>query len=77
MQLREYIHHHPHRRAVIRELADHLGLASTSSIDHWLAGIRKVPVAHVAGIVEFSRGQVQPVELRPDVDLFHKIGKVA
>tara|TARA_B110000908_G_C10107943_1_gene381644 strand:+ start:580 stop:813 length:234 start_codon:yes stop_codon:yes gene_type:complete len=77
MQLKKFIRSHPNKSKVKRDLADVLGLASTSSVDHWLAGIRKVPVEHIAGIVTFSRGQIQPIDLRPDVALFHKIGKVA
>ncbi|MBT3506139.1 MAG: hypothetical protein HN475_10320 [Piscirickettsiaceae bacterium] len=77
MQLKKFIRSHQNRSKVKRELADVLGLSSTSSVDQWLAGIRKVPVDHIAGIVSFSDGQIQPVDLRPDVALFHKIGKVA
>ena len=76
MQLKDFIRSHQDRSKVKRELANVLGLSSTSSVDHWLAAIRKVPVEHVAGIVSFSDGQIQPVDLRPDVELFHKIGKV-
>tara|TARA_B110001469_G_scaffold116807_1_gene122258 strand:- start:107 stop:340 length:234 start_codon:yes stop_codon:yes gene_type:complete len=76
MQLKSFIRSHQNRSKVKRELANVLGLSSTSSVDHWLADIRKVPVEHVAGIVSFSDGQIQPVDLRPDVELFHKIGKV-
>jgi DNA-binding transcriptional regulator YdaS (Cro superfamily) len=77
MQLKKFIRSHQNRSKVKRELADVLGLSSTSSVDQWLAGIRKVPVDHIAGIVSFSDGQIQPVDLRPDVELFHMIGKVA
>ena len=77
MQLKKFIRSHPNRTKVKGDLADALGLSSTSSIDQWLAGIRKVPVVHIDGIVAFSRGQIQPIDLRPDVALFHKIGKVA
>ncbi len=77
MQLKKFIRSHPNRTKVKGDLADALGLSSTSSIDQWLAGIRKVPVVHIDGIVTFSRGQIQPIDLRPDVALFHKIGKVA
>jgi|TARA_R110000787_G_scaffold280279_1_gene390919 DNA-binding transcriptional regulator YdaS (Cro superfamily) len=77
MQLKKFIRSHQNRSKVKRELADVLGLSSTSSVDQWLAGIRKVPVDHIAGIVSFSDGQIQPVDLRPDVALFHMIGKVA
>ena len=77
MQLKKFIRSHQNRSKVKRELADVLGLYSTSSVDQWLAGIRKVPVDHIAGIVSFSDGQIQPVDLRPDVALFHMIGKVA
>jgi len=77
MQLKNFIRSHPNRSKVKRDLADVLGLSSTSSVDQWLAGIRKVPVEHIDGIVTFSRGQIQPIDLRPDVALFHKIGKVA
>jgi len=77
MQLKKFIRSHPNRTKVKGDLADALGLSSTSSIDQWLAGIRKVPVVHIDGIVVFSRGQIQPIDLRPDVALFHKIGKVA
>lgn len=77
MQLKKFIRSHPNRTKVKGDLAESLGLSSTSSIDQWLAGIRKVPVVHIDGIVTFSRGQIQPIDLRPDVALFHKIGKVA
>ena len=77
MQLKKFIRSHPNRTKVKGDLAEALGLSSTSSIDQWLAGIRKVPVVHIDGIVVFSRGQIQPIDLRPDVALFHKIGKVA
>lgn len=77
MQLKKFIRSHPNRTKVKGDLAEALGLSSTSSIDQWLAGIRKVPVVHIDGIVTFSRGQIQPIDLRPDVALFHKIGKVA
>lgn len=77
MQLKKFIRSHPNRTKVKGDLADALGLSSTSSIDQWLAGIRKVPIVHIDGIVVFSRGQIQPIDLRPDVALFHKIGKVA
>jgi len=77
MQLKNFIRSHKNRSKVKRDLADVLGLSSTSSVDHWLAGIRKVPVEHICRIVSFSGGQVQPVDLRPDVELFHKIGRVA
>ena len=77
MQLKKFIRSHQNRSKVKRELADVLGLSSTSSVDQWLAGIRKVPVDHIAGIVSFSDGQIQPVDLRPDVALFHMIEKVA
>ena len=76
MQLKAFIRSHPNRSKVKRDLADVLGLSSTSSVDQWLANIRRVPVDHIAGIVSFSDGQIQPVDLRPDVALFHKIGKV-
>ena len=77
MKLKKFIRSHKDRSKAKRDLADFLGLSSTSSVDHWLADIRKVPVEHVSGIVSFSEGQIQPVDLRPDVELFHKIGKVA
>ena len=77
MNLQTFIRSHPNRSQIKRDLADSLGLSSTSSIDQWLADIRKVPVVHIDGIVSFSRGLIQPVDLRPDVPLFHKIGKVA
>jgi len=77
MHLKKFIRSHPNKSQVKREMADALGLSSTSSIDQWLANIRKVPVVHIDGIVTFSRGQIQPIDLRPDVPLFHKIGKVA
>ena len=64
MQLKKFIRSHPNRTKVKGDLADALGLSSTSSIDQWLAGIRKVPVVHIDGIVTFSRGQIQPIDLR-------------
>jgi DNA-binding transcriptional regulator YdaS (Cro superfamily) len=77
MNLKTFIRSHPNVSQIKRDMADELGLSSTSSVDQWLAGIRKVPVVHIDGIVAFSRGQIQPIDLRPDVPLFHKIGKVA
>jgi DNA-binding transcriptional regulator YdaS (Cro superfamily) len=77
MNLKDFIRSHPNKSQVKRDLADALGLSNTSSIDQWLADIRKVPIVHIDGIVVFSRGLIQPIDLRPDVSLFHKIGKLA
>ena len=77
MQLREFIRSHPNREKVKRDLADALGLTNTSSIGLWLSSTRKVPVEYISGIVTFSRGQIQPIDLRPDMEIFHKIGKVS
>lgn len=68
MNLRDWIDKHPRekRRQVRERLAKHLDF-SEPYIRHMANGTRPIPPTAVLAISNFTKGEVSPNEMRPDI----------